>query len=69
MNDPQPEGHMSSHIERRKILSHVRGRSGVAARGAGAATSKTMNAGVLESRGQYVLAQPPIKQRTVHNIS
>src|SRR5215472_17514902 len=38
MNDPQPEGHMASHIGRRKFLATLGGRGGgVAARGARAA--------------------------------
>src|SRR5262245_20783917 len=28
MNDPQAEGHMASHLERRKFLSHAQRRSG-----------------------------------------
>src|SRR4029450_13487161 len=28
MNDPQPEGHMASHIERRKFLATLRGAAG-----------------------------------------
>jgi hypothetical protein len=35
MNDPQPEGHMASYIERRKFLATLGGEAGRGARVAG----------------------------------
>src|SRR5262245_18812530 len=43
MNDPQLEGHMASHIERRKFLATWRGSGRVAARGARAAAGDAGN--------------------------
>jgi hypothetical protein len=53
MNDPQPEGHMASHIERRKFLATL----GVAGSNSEAGVMLDADAGpsLIESRSHHIM--------------